>query len=96
MATLCKKYGCLLIIDGSFCSSIFQNPLDLGADIVVHSGTKYFGGHSDTLIGFACMNSDDLYQEVKTFRENMGSSVTEDVCKRTLLSLQTYKIRCLK
>ena len=52
LAELTHAHGALLIVDNTFLSPYFQNPLDLGADIVVHSGTKYLGGHNDTLSGF--------------------------------------------
>lgn len=50
LAEITKEHNLLLIIDNTFLSPYFQNPLDLGADIVVHSGTKYLGGHNDTLL----------------------------------------------
>ena len=53
-AQLAKKAGALLIVDNTFLSPYFQNPIALGADLVVHSGTKYLGGHNDTLAGFLC------------------------------------------
>lgn len=51
-AEIAHKHGLLLIVDNTFLSPYFQNPLKLGADVVVHSGTKYLGGHNDTLAGF--------------------------------------------
>ena len=87
LAKLCKQHKCMLVIDGSFCSSIFQNPLDLGADIAMHAGTKYIGGHSDIIIGFLCMNDEEIYNKLRVLRDNMGTTVTEDVCFRALLSL---------
>ena len=53
-AKLAKEQGALLIVDNTFLSPYFQNPIALGADLVVHSGTKYLGGHNDTLAGFVC------------------------------------------
>ena len=53
-AELAKKHGALLIVDNTFLSPYFQNPIALGADLVAHSGTKYLGGHNDTLAGFVC------------------------------------------
>ena len=53
-ADYAKKAGALLIVDNTFLSPYFQNPIALGADLVVHSGTKYLGGHNDTLAGFVC------------------------------------------
>ncbi|MDD3794350.1 MAG: aminotransferase class I/II-fold pyridoxal phosphate-dependent enzyme, partial [Lachnospiraceae bacterium] len=52
MKLLADKYRLLLIVDNTFLSPYFQNPLKLGADLVVHSGTKFLGGHNDTLAGF--------------------------------------------
>ena len=52
LSKIARKHDLLLIVDNTFLSPYFQNPLDLGADIVVHSGTKYLGGHNDTLAGF--------------------------------------------
>ena len=53
-ADYAKKAGALLIVDNTFLSPYFQNPIALGADLAVHSGTKYLGGHNDTLAGFVC------------------------------------------
>ena len=53
-AETAKKFGAMLIVDNTFLSPYFQNPIALGADIVVHSGTKFLGGHNDTLSGFLC------------------------------------------
>lgn len=53
-AETAKKYGARLIVDNTFLSPYFQNPIALGADIVVHSGTKFLGGHNDTISGFLC------------------------------------------
>lgn len=49
-AEIARRHGALLIVDNTFLSPYFQNPLDLGADILIHSGTKYLGGHNDTLV----------------------------------------------
>ena len=64
-SALAKSHGALLVVDNTFSSPIFQSPLELGADVVVHSTTKYIGGHSD-IIGGAVMTSDkDLYEKIK-------------------------------
>ena len=57
-----KQHNCLLAVDNTFCSPYFQTPLDLGADLVVHSVTKYIGGHSDVVGGVVCTNDDTLYR----------------------------------
>lgn len=65
MAEVARQCGALLVVDNTFASPIFQNPLELGADIVLHSTTKYIGGHSD-LIGGALMTSNkDLFEQLK-------------------------------
>ena len=53
-AKLAQEHGLLLIVDNTFLSPYFQNPLLLGADIVIHSGSKFLSGHNDTIAGFLC------------------------------------------
>jgi cystathionine gamma-lyase len=60
VASLAKNKNILLCVDNTFCSPYLQNPLDLGADLVLHSATKYLGGHSDVVHGCLIMNSHDL------------------------------------
>jgi cystathionine beta-lyase/cystathionine gamma-synthase len=74
MAKVAKKTGAILCVDNTFASPVFQSPLALGADIVLHSTTKYIGGHSD-LIGGALMTSrQDLFEQLK-FIQFAGGSV---------------------
>lgn len=61
-AAIAKKYGARVIVDNTFLSPYFQNPIALGADIVIHSGTKYLAGHNDTISGFVCL-ADTAYSE---------------------------------
>ncbi len=72
-ATLAKKYGALLIVDNTFLSPYFQNPIALGADLVVHSGTKYLGGHNDTISGFVCAADAALAERIRKIAVTMGS-----------------------
>ncbi|MCU0400716.1 MAG: PLP-dependent aspartate aminotransferase family protein, partial [Algoriphagus sp.] len=60
MAAFSKKHGILLAVDNTFASPYLQNPLDFGADIVMHSVTKYLGGHSDVVMGALVVNDDEL------------------------------------
>ena len=60
VSEITKRHGILLIVDNTFLSPYFQNPLELGADIVVHSGTKFLGGHNDTLAGFVVTGSQEI------------------------------------
>ena len=65
LAEITKKHNILLIVDNTFLSPYFQNPLNHGADIVVHSGTKYLGGHNDTLAGFLVTNREDISERFR-------------------------------
>ncbi len=73
-SAIAKKAGALTIVDNTFASPFFQNPLALGADIVWHSSTKYLNGHSDLLGGVAVMNDDALAARVQ-FAQNSGGAV---------------------
>lgn len=65
--------GILVVVDNTFMSPYVQNPLDLGADIVVHSVTKYINGHSDVVMGVAAVNSDDLHQRLRFLQNAIGA-----------------------
>src|SRR5690625_3515642 len=64
MAVIAKKHDLLLIVDNTFPTPYFQQPLTLGADIVLHSATKYIGGHSDVVAGLIAVNSNDLAEKI--------------------------------
>ena len=64
VAKICKEFGALLVIDSTFMSPYLVQPLKLGADVVMHSVTKYIGGHSDVLGGCLMFNDPDLYDEL--------------------------------
>lgn len=72
-AEFAKKHGALLIVDNTFLSPYFQNPLALGADLVVHSGTKYLGGHNDTISGFVCAADVMLAEKLRKIAVTAGS-----------------------
>ena len=74
-AEIAKRYGILLIVDNTFLSPYFQNPLDLGADIVVHSGTKYLGGHNDTIAGFLVTNREDILEQFRFIIKTTGAGL---------------------
>ena len=75
IARIAKEKGILLIVDNTFLSPYFQNPLDLGADIVVHSGTKYLGGHNDTIAGFLVTNREDISEKLRFLIKTVGSGL---------------------
>ncbi|WP_121022331.1 cystathionine gamma-synthase [Helicobacter vulpis] len=71
-ARIAKEHGLLSIVDNTFATPYLQNPLSLGADIVVHSGTKYLGGHSDVVAGLVTTNDEKLAQEIAFFQNAIG------------------------
>jgi cystathionine beta-lyase len=70
---IAKKRNILVAVDNTFASPYLQNPLDLGADIVMHSVTKYLGGHSDVIMGALVINDDKLYQELAFIQNSCGA-----------------------
>lgn len=76
LAGIAKKHGLLLIVDNTFLSPYFQNPLNLGADIVIHSGTKYLGGHNDTLAGFIVTNNEEISEKLRFLIKTTGAGLS--------------------
>ena len=74
-AAIAKAHGLLLIVDNTFLSPYFQNPLELGADLVIHSGSKFLGGHNDTLAGFLCVKSPELALRYRELYKTLGGSL---------------------
>ena len=64
VASITKAKGLILVVDNTFASPYLQNPMDMGATIVMHSVTKYIGGHSDVVMGALMMNDEDLYKKL--------------------------------
>ncbi|PNH51520.1 hypothetical protein VD0003_g5719 [Verticillium dahliae] len=73
VATQAHQHGIQVVVDNTFLSPYVQNPLDLGADIVVHSVTKYINGHSDVVMGVAAFNSDDLHARLSFLQNAIGA-----------------------
>lgn len=76
LAGIAKKHGLLLIVDNTFLSPYFQNPIKLGADIVIHSGTKYLGGHNDTLAGFIVTNNEEISEKLRFLIKTTGAGLS--------------------
>lgn len=72
VAEICKEHGLLLIVDNTFMTPYWQNPLELGADIVLHSATKYLGGHSDVVAGLAVVKDEKLGNELHFIQNSVG------------------------
>lgn len=93
IAKIAKKYGLLLIVDNTFLSPYFQNPLMLGADIVVHSGTKFLGGHNDTLAGFLVTNNEEVRDRLRFLIKTTGAGLAPFDCWLILRGMKTLGIR---
>ena len=75
LSQLTKEKGLLLIVDNTFLSPYFQNPLELGADVVVHSGTKFLGGHNDALAGFLVTKREDISERFRFIVKTTGAGL---------------------
>jgi len=73
MSKIAKKKNILVVVDNTFASPFLQNPLNLGADIVVHSVTKYISGHSDVVMGATCTNNDKINEELAFIANSCGA-----------------------
>jgi cystathionine beta-lyase/cystathionine gamma-synthase len=65
--------GVIMVVDNTFASPYLQNPLDMGADICLHSGTKYLGGHSDVIAGCVMLNDEKLAADIKFVQKSVGA-----------------------
>lgn len=88
-----KNKDIIVVVDNTFMSPYFQNPLSLGADIVVHSVTKYIGGHSDVVMGVLATNSDDLNTRLKFLQNSIGAIPSPFDCYMAQRGLKTLHIR---
>lgn len=90
---IAKKHNITLVVDNTFLSPYFQRPLDLGADLVMHSGTKYLNGHCDVVSGFVCGNDNKLYERLKFVQNAIGAVPSPFDCYLVLRSLKTLPVR---
>ena len=93
MAALAKKHGCLLGVDNTFASPYLQNPLDMGADIIMHSVTKYLGGHSDVVMGALVVNDAALAERLAFIQNSCGATPGPQDCFLVLRGLKTLHLR---
>ncbi len=93
VAQLAHARGALLVVDNTFMSPYFQRPLALGADIVVHSTTKYLGGHSDVIGGALVVNRDDLYERLGFLQNAVGAVPGPMDAWLVLRGLKTLAVR---
>lgn len=93
VAETCRSHGPLLAVDNTFATPYFQRPLALGADIVVHSTTKYIGGHSDVIGGAVVTSGEEVYQAVKFYQNAAGGVPGPFDCWLTLRGVKTLAVR---
>ncbi len=92
-AKLAKEHKLICAVDNTFASPYLQNPLALGADIVMHSATKYLGGHSDVIMGALCLSNDDLYTQLAFIHNSCGATPGPMDSFLVLRGLKTLHIR---
>jgi cystathionine gamma-synthase len=92
LAAAGRSAGATVVVDNTFATPINQRPLELGADLVLHSATKFLGGHSDAMGGVLC-GPEDAVRQAYHFREINGASLDPDAASRLLRGMQTLELR---
>ncbi|MDR3705149.1 MAG: cystathionine gamma-synthase [Paludibacteraceae bacterium] len=93
ISAITKKHNLVLVVDNTFLSPYFQKPLDLGADIVVHSSTKYIGGHSDVLGGAVLLNNETYFERIQYHQNAVGAVLAPFDSYLTLRGIKTLALR---
>jgi len=93
LAKLARKHHLILVVDNTFASPYFQSPLELGADIVVHSTTKYLGGHSDIIGGAVITSDEELYRALKFYQNAIGAVPSPFDSWLVLRGIKTLAVR---
>jgi cystathionine gamma-lyase len=93
ISEISAAHGLILVVDNTFLSPYFQKPLDLGADIVVHSSTKYIGGHSDVLGGALLLNNPEYYEKLQYYQNAIGATLSPFDSYLTLRGVKTLALR---
>lgn len=93
LSEITKKHNILLIVDNTFLSPYFQNPLELGADVVVHSGTKFLGGHNDTIAGFLVTAREDISEKLRFIIKTTGAGLAPFDSWLILRGIKTLAVR---
>jgi len=96
VASLAKERNILFCVDNTFASPCLQNPLDLGADIVIHSATKYLGGHSDVIHGCLMMNDASLRDQLYFIQKSCGAVPGPQDCFLVLRGIKTLELRMIR
>jgi len=93
MAAIARAHGCLLAVDNTFLSPYLLRPMEAGADIVIHSATKYLGGHSDLIAGAVAVSNPDLAKEVYFLQNALGTGLGPQDCFLLMRGIKTLKVR---
>lgn len=93
ICSIAKAHGILTCVDNTFASPYLQTPIDLGADIVLHSATKYLGGHSDTILGALIVNSQELADQLHFIQNASGAIPGPQDCFLVLRGIKTLHLR---
>jgi cystathionine beta-lyase/cystathionine gamma-synthase len=93
VSAIAKQHNIMLCVDNTFASPYLQNPLDLGADIVMHSATKYLGGHSDVIHGCLMMNDEELRDKLYFIQKSCGAVPGPQDCFLVLRGIKTLHVR---
>jgi cystathionine gamma-synthase len=93
VASIARRHGALLVVDNTFLSPLLQNPIKLGADIVVHSTTKFINGHSDVIGGAVIASDATVYEELAWWANCLGSTASPFDCSMTMRGLRTLQAR---
>jgi cystathionine beta-lyase/cystathionine gamma-synthase len=93
IASISHARGALVVVDNTFASPVAQQPLRLGADIVVHSGTKYLGGHSDLVAGLVAVQSEELAEQIKFIQNASGGILGPQDCWLLIRGIETVTLR---
>jgi cystathionine beta-lyase/cystathionine gamma-synthase len=93
IASIAHAYKALVVVDNTFASPIAQKPLELGADIVIHSGTKYLAGHSDLVAGLVVVKTDELAEQIKFIQNASGGILGPQDCWLTIRGIETVTLR---
>lgn len=93
ISSIAKSAGALVVVDNTFATPVAQMPLELGADIVIHSGTKYLSGHSDLLAGLVITKTPELSEKIKFNQNSTGGVLSPWDCFLTIRGIETLALR---
>ncbi|WP_085523239.1 methionine biosynthesis PLP-dependent protein [Tuberibacillus sp. Marseille-P3662] len=93
VAQIARQHGLLLIVDNTFYTPLLQQPIDKGADVVVHSGTKYLGGHNDVLAGLIVTKSEETGEQLASYQNAAGAVLSPFDCWLLMRGMKTLGLR---